>query len=70
MLSGEWLGPYQASSMRSPPMSRATAVLERLLGRRPGGVVPQQEPPRLLVPDTNHVPVEEGGCPGVVDVMV
>jgi hypothetical protein len=46
------------------------AVLERLLRRRPGRViVPQQEPPGLLVPDANDL-VEQRGRAGVVGVMV
>ena len=71
MLSGEWLEPCQASSMRSPPMSRRAAVLEGLLGRRPGRVVvAQQQRARLLVPDANDVPVEQRGGAGVVGVVV
>ena len=71
MLSGEWLEPCQASSMRSPPISRRAAVLEGLLGRGPGRVVvAQQELARLLVPDAGDVLVEQRGRAGVVGVVV
>ena len=71
MLSGEWLEPYQARSMRSPPISQAAAVLECLLGRRPRRVVvAQQEPPGLLVSDADDVVVEQEGRAGVVGVVV
>ena len=41
------------------------------LRRRPGRViVPQQQPPGLLVPDADHVPAEQRGRPGVVGVVM
>jgi hypothetical protein len=74
MLSGEWLEPCQASSMRSPPISadlQAAAVLEGLFGRGPRRVVvAQQELPGLLVPDPGDVAVEQRGGAGVVGVVV
>ena len=47
------------------------AVGERLFRRRFGRVVvPQQQPPRLLVPDADHVAAEQRGRAGVVGVVV
>ena len=46
-------------------------VRERHLGQRPGRVViALQQPPGLLVPDPDHVPLEYGGRAAVVGVMV
>ena len=71
MLSGEWFGPCQARSMRSPPISRVRLVLEGLLVRRPGRVVvAQQQVPRLLVADARDVLVEQRGRADVVGVVV
>jgi hypothetical protein len=47
------------------------AIPERLLVRRPGGVVvPEQQPSRFLVPDPRDALVEERGGSDVVGVMV
>src|SRR5262249_22951698 len=47
------------------------AIGEGHLRRRPGRVVvPQQQPPGLLVADADHVPVEQRGCTGVVGVVM
>jgi hypothetical protein len=47
------------------------AVGEGDLRRRPGRVVvAQQQPPGLLVPDADHVPVEQRGRAGVVGVVM
>src|SRR6266705_4966175 len=71
MLSGEWLGPCQASSARSPPHLEGVAVGEGDLRRRPGRVIiAQQQPPGVLVPDADHVPVEQRGRAGVAGVVM
>ena len=47
------------------------AIAEGLVRRRPGRVVvPEQEPPGLLVPDPHDVLAEERGRAGMVGVMV
>ena len=53
------------------PDLQGVAVGEGHLRYRPGRVVvPQQEPPGLLVPDAGHVPAEQRGRGAVVGVMV
>ena len=50
---------------------QGVAVGEGHLWRRPGRViVSQQQPPGLLVPDADHVPVEQRGRGGVVGVVM
>jgi hypothetical protein len=50
---------------------QGVAVGERHLRHRPGRVVvPQQEPPGLLVSDADHVPLEQGGRGAAVGVVV
>jgi hypothetical protein len=62
MLSGEWLGPCQASSTRSPPDLEGVPVGERdLRGRSRRVVVAQQQSAGLLVPGADDVPVEQRG---------
>jgi hypothetical protein len=71
MLSGVWLGPCQASSMRSPGDVQGAAVREGLGRRGPGRVVvAQQQPAGLLVADADHAWVEQRGRAGVVGVVV
>ena len=53
------------------PDLQGVAVGEGHLRYRPGRVVvPQQEPPGLLMPDAGHVPAEQRGRGAVVGVMV
>jgi hypothetical protein len=53
------------------PDLQGVTIGEGHLRRRPGGVVvPQQEPPGLLVPDAGHVAPEQEGRAAVVGVMV
>ncbi len=71
MLSGEWLGPCQARSIRSPPISsvrRSPNVSS--LGGLAGIVVAQQQAARLLVADPGDVPVEQRRGAHVVGVVV
>ena len=71
MLSGEWLVPCQASSIRSPPISQRAAILEGLLRCGPRRVVvAQQQVARLLVADAGDAVVEQRGGAGVVGVVV
>ena len=70
MLSGEWLGPCQASSTRSPRDLQGVTVGEGHLRRRAGRVVvAKQQPAGLLVPDPHDV-LEQRGCAGVVGVVM
>jgi hypothetical protein len=53
------------------PGLEGVAVGEGHVGDRPGRViVAQQQPPGLLVPDADHVPVEQRGRAGVVGVVM
>ena len=62
MLSGEWFGPCQANSTRSPPDLKGVTVGKGHLRRRASRVVvAQQQPAGLLVPDAHHVPVKQRG---------
>ena len=71
MLSGEWLAPCQARSIRSPPISRVRRSWNvSSFGRPRRVVVAQQQPPGLLVSDAGDVLVEEGRRAGVVGVVV
>ena len=71
MLSGEWLVPCQASSMRSPPISSVLRLAECLLRCWPCRVVvSQQELAGLLVPDARDAFVKQRGRAGVVGVVV
>src|SRR6266496_3203563 len=58
------LGPFTGNLKGVP-------ILEGHLRCRPGRVVvPQQEPPGLLVPDANDVAPEQRGRAGVVGVVM
>ena len=71
MLSGEWLAPCQARSIRSPPISSVRRSWNVSSFGWPGRVVvAQQQPPRLLVSDAGDVLVEEERRAGVVGVVV
>src|SRR2546429_7179801 len=65
MLSGEWLAPCQARSIRSPPIAsvRRSWKVSSFAGLA-------GSPSRLLVADARHVLVEERGCTDVVGVVV
>ncbi len=71
LLSGVWLAPCHASSIRSPPISRVRRSLNvSVWGRSVRVVVPQQQPPGLLVPDPDDVLAEERGRAGMVGVVM
>ena len=61
MLSGVWLGPCHARSIRSPPTRSVRRVSNVTSGKGTGGrvVVPGQQPLRLDVPNPDHAAPEQ-----------
>src|SRR5919204_6728008 len=71
MLSGEWLAPCQARSIRSPPISSVRRSWNvSSLGGRAGSLSRSSKSPRLRVSDARDVLVEQRGRAGVVGVVV
>ena len=71
MLSGEWFGPWKASSTPLAADVQGVGVGEGHLGRGPGRVVvPQQEPAGFLVADADDVVAKQAGRSGVVGAVV
>jgi hypothetical protein len=72
MLSGVWLLPCHARSIRSADVQRAVG-LERHVGQGHGPgrvVVPGQQPLGLDVPHSDHVAAEQRRCADVVGMVV
>ena len=71
MLSGEWLGPWKARSIRSPPISRVRLSWKvSSFGGLAGSLSRSRSVPRFLVPDAGHVLVEQRRRADVVGVVV
>ena len=71
MLSGEWLGPWKARSIRSPPISRVRLSWNvSSFGGLAGSSSRSSSVPRFLVPDAGHVLVEQRRRTDVVGMVM